>query len=114
MLTLEAVAFREIAPTPSLSTPYNVSSHVTTASPLEQRMFPRWFGSAGQWAIVGGLGSMLLAVLLPAIAQVREAARKSQCQDHLHNLAIMDCRSSRPAQCMTRSGFRVANRSTNR
>jgi hypothetical protein len=29
-----------------------------------------------------------VALLLPAVQQVREAARKAQCQDHLHNLAI--------------------------
>jgi type II secretory pathway pseudopilin PulG len=32
--------------------------------------------------------AILVALLLPAVQQVREAARKSQCQDHLHNLAI--------------------------
>ncbi|MEZ6064554.1 MAG: DUF1559 domain-containing protein [Planctomycetaceae bacterium] len=29
-----------------------------------------------------------MALLLPAVQQVREAARKSQCQDNLHNIAI--------------------------
>jgi hypothetical protein len=45
------------------------------------------------FVFVDGLGGgavvlILLALLLPAVQQTREAARKSQCQDHLHNLAI--------------------------
>ena len=32
--------------------------------------------------------AILAALLLPAVQQTREAARRSQCQDHLHNLAI--------------------------
>ncbi|MCA9053912.1 MAG: DUF1559 domain-containing protein, partial [Planctomycetaceae bacterium] len=32
--------------------------------------------------------AILVALLLPAVQQVREAARKSQCQDHIHNLII--------------------------
>lgn len=32
--------------------------------------------------------AILVALLLPAVQQVREAARKAQCQDHLHNIGI--------------------------
>ena len=32
--------------------------------------------------------AILVALLLPAVQQVREAARKTQCQDHLHNIGV--------------------------
>ena len=38
--------------------------------------------------VVIAIIAILVAMLLPAVQQVREAARKSQCQDHMHNIGI--------------------------
>lgn len=44
--------------------------------------------TAAELPVVLFITGMLFALLMPAVQQAREAARRAQCQDHLHNLAI--------------------------
>lgn len=44
--------------------------------------------TAAELPVVLFLSGMFIALLLPAVQQAREAARRSQCQNNLHHLAI--------------------------
>ncbi len=55
--------------------------------------------------VVIAIIAILVALLLPAVQQVREAARKSQCQDHLHNLVIALHSYEGSRSCLPPGGF---------
>ncbi len=56
-------------------------------SMYQARRWQRGFTGA-ELQVLLFLSGMLIALLLPAVQQAREAARKARCQDHLHNLVI--------------------------
>ena len=55
--------------------------------------------------VVIAIIAILVALLLPAVQQVREAARKSQCQDHLHNWVLALHGYEGVQKCLPPGGF---------
>jgi len=54
--------------------------------------------------VVIAIIAILVALLLPAVQAVREAARRAQCQDHLHNIVIATHNYLGAQNCMPPSG----------
>ena len=55
--------------------------------PIHRRQFARGFTLVELLVVIAIIG-ILVALLLPAIQAAREAARRTQCQSNLHNVAL--------------------------
>ena len=66
---------------------YSGQDGVFPMFPVRRRHFARGFTLVELLVVIAIIG-ILVALLLPAIQAAREAARRTQCQTNLHNLAL--------------------------